>query len=195
MDIRRVRGLILSTVLRWVDMVAGASGAFDQGRVDDGGGGLFQLQAMALKLAADLGQQIIVDTALHKRIAQAAMCGFIRHRRVQAQPAKHHEIQPHLQGSLKFRVRQPMPLADQQTLEKDQRIITLRPNSRPLQATLENGRKRPPIHQCVDLREHIIGINPPRRFTQEKVHQPPQIATGKLYQRRSRAGIPVMQRS
>ncbi|MET4104495.1 transposase [Roseovarius sp. MBR-78] len=39
-------------------------------------------------------------TALHKRIAEAAMCGFIRHRRVQAQPAKHHEIQPHLQGSL-----------------------------------------------------------------------------------------------
>ena len=48
MDIRRVRGLILGTVLRWVDMVAGAGGAFDQGRVDDGGGGLFQLQAMAL---------------------------------------------------------------------------------------------------------------------------------------------------
>lgn len=138
MDIRRVRDFIFGPILRRVDMASGPGGAFDKGRVDDGRGGLFQLQAMALKLVADLGQQIIVDTALHKRIAKVAMCGLVRHRCMQAQPAKHHEIQPHLQHALQLRVRQPKPLADQQPLEKDEWIITLRHNSRPLKARLEN---------------------------------------------------------
>jgi hypothetical protein len=53
------------------------------------------------------------------------MCGFVRHRRMQAQAAKHHEIQPHLQRALKVGVRQPVPLADQQTLEQDQRGIAV----------------------------------------------------------------------
>jgi hypothetical protein len=56
MDIRGVRNLIFGAVLRRIDMVARASGAFDQSGINDRCLRGLQLQPVALKLAADLGQ-------------------------------------------------------------------------------------------------------------------------------------------
>jgi hypothetical protein len=84
--------------------------------IDDGGLRRFQLQPVIFELAADLGQQIVVDAAFHQRVAEAAMGGLVGHRGMQAQPAKQHEIEPHLQRAFQLRVRQPVPLADQQAL-------------------------------------------------------------------------------
>ncbi len=99
--------------------------------IDDRGFGGAQLQPVALDLTADLGQQIIKNPARHQCIAEPAMGGFIRHRRMQAKPPEPHEIEPHLERAFQLRIAQPMPLPDQQALEQHQRIIALRPAPRP----------------------------------------------------------------
>jgi len=78
-----------------------------------------------LDLTANPGQKVIVDTALHQRIAKMAMGRRIGHRRKEIETAKQHGIQPQL------RARTPALgchyLIGRQ-LEQDQRIITLRPD-------------------------------------------------------------------
>ncbi len=90
-------------------MGAGPRRALDQRRVDNRRLGPFQLEPMRLDLATDLGQQIIVNTTPKQRIAEPAMGGLIRHRRMQIEAAKQHEIQPYLEGSLQLRVAQTVP--------------------------------------------------------------------------------------
>ena len=89
---------------------------------------------------------------------------LIRHRGVQIESTKNHEIQPNFQGALQLRIAQPAPLADQQAFEQNQRIIALRSDPRSLQTTLQDQQKRLPIHQPVDLAQHIVSANPIRCF-------------------------------
>ena len=97
---------------------------------------------MHLDLTADLGQKIVIDAALDQRIADAAMGGLIRYRRLQIETAENHEVQPHLQRALQLRVAQPVPLANQQAFEQNQRIIALWPDPREPQTALQD--RRPP---------------------------------------------------
>jgi len=85
--------------------------------------GLFQLQAVFLDLAADLGEKLIVNACLYQRIAKPAVGRLIWHAAMQIKPAKQHEIQPNLQGSLKLRVRQAVPMTHEQTFEQNKWLI------------------------------------------------------------------------
>ena len=71
---------------------------------------------------ANPGQKII--TALHQRVAKTAMDRRIGHTCIRAGATKQHEIQPHFRVHASFGV----PLPEQQTLEANQRIVTLRPD-------------------------------------------------------------------
>ena len=58
---------------------------------------------------------------------------------------EHHTLR---YSPLQLGVTQAVPLTDQQALEQDQRVITLRASPRAPNPPLENGRKRRPIHQA-----------------------------------------------
>ena len=91
---------------------------------------------MILKLAANFSQQVVLNPAFDQRSTKAAMGRLIGHVAVQLQPAKQHEVEPHLQGALQLWVAQPMPLADQKAFEQYQRIIALRSRARALETPL-----------------------------------------------------------
>lgn len=154
-------------VLRGLDMAARAGCSLDQRRIDDCRLSLFQLQPVILDLTAGLDQQIIVNPAFERRIAEPATGGLIRDRRVQIKPAEKHEIQPDPERTLQLRIRQPVPLPDQQAVERNQRIIPLRPDPRPPQTTRHDRRKRPQIQERVDLRQNILIPNPIRRLAKK----------------------------
>ena len=82
---------------------------------------------MIFKLAANFSQQVVLNPAFDQRSTKAAMGCLIGHVAMQLQPAKQHEVEPHLQGTLQFWVAKPMPLADQKAFEQYQRITALRP--------------------------------------------------------------------
>jgi len=188
--VRSVGGIAFGPVLRWVDMAAWPCGALDQGGIHNRGFGSLQLQPVIFELAADLAQKIIVDAAVHERIAEAAMGRLVGHRGMQAQPAKQHEIEPHLERPFQLRVRQPVPLADQKALEQHQRIVTLRPAPRPPQTARQDRRERPPVDQRAYLGKHVVIINPNRRFTQEKVHDPTRKLPHRTIAGQTRRGNP-----
>ena len=133
-----VRVIALGAVLRGLDIRARTGCAFDQRRIDDCRLGLFQLQPTGFDLPTDFGQKIIVNTAPHQSVAEPTMGRFIRHRGVQIEPTKNHEIQPNFQGALQLRIAQPVPLANQQAFEQNQRIVALRSDPRSLQTTLQD---------------------------------------------------------
>ena len=172
MEVRSVGGIAFGPVLRWVDMAARSRGTRDERGIDDRGFGYLQLQPVIFELAADLAQEIIVDAAFHERVAEAAMSGLVGLGGMQAQPAKQHEIEPHLEGAFQLRVRQSVPLADQKALEQHQRIITPRPTPRTPQTARQDRRERPPPDQRADPGKHVVIINPSRRLAQEKAHDP-----------------------
>jgi DNA replication protein DnaC len=55
---------------------------------------------------------------------QLSKYSFIRNGAMQIKPCKQHEIKPNSQAFFQFRVRQPMPLADQQTFKQNNLIIS-----------------------------------------------------------------------
>jgi hypothetical protein len=69
MHVRCVRGIPLDPVLRRVDTGARAHRACHKRGIDDRGLGFLRFQPVILDLAADLGQQIIVNPALDQGIA------------------------------------------------------------------------------------------------------------------------------
>jgi len=56
---------------------------------------------------------------------------FIPNGAMQIKPCKQQGIKPHSQGFFQFRVRQPMPLADQQTFKRNNLIIPLGAQNNP----------------------------------------------------------------
>ena len=165
--LRIIRGFAFGPIFGRVDMGAGPGSAFHQSRVDDRGLGLLELQPMRLDLTANLSQKIVVNTTFHQGVAKATMGRLIRYGSMQIEPAKDHEIQPNLQRPLQLGVAQTVPLSNQQALEQDQWIITLGADTGTSKTAFENGRKRRPIHQRINLGQGIIDPNPIHRFTQK----------------------------
>ena len=83
-------------------MGSGPGRTLDQRRVDNRRLSLFQLQTMCLDLGTDLGQKVVINTPLHKRIAKPAVGRLIRHSRMQVEPAEDHEIQTDFQSAFQL---------------------------------------------------------------------------------------------
>ena len=125
---------------------------------------LLELQPVVFDLAAEFGQKIVVNTALHQSGTEAAMGRFVRYGSVQIKPAEDHEVQTNLQCAFQLGLAHTVPLTCQQALEQDKRIISLRADPGSPRTALEYRRKQPPIHQRINPGQGIICPNP-RRFS------------------------------
>ena len=152
-------------------MGAGPGGTLHRCGIDNRRFGLWRPQPVILGAAADPGRKTVMHTALHQRIAKPATGRPIRHRRMQAEPAKQHETRAHPQRALQLRIAQPMPLPDQQTAEQDQRILALRPGPGASRNALQDRREQPPFHQRINPGQNVILAGPIRRLAQKQSHQ------------------------
>ena len=164
MHIRVILCVAFFAVLRGLNMRTRTGGTLNQGCIDNGRLGFLELEAVALDLAANLNRKSIIDTSLDQGVTKPTACGLIRHCAVKIKSTKQHQIQPYLQSTFRLRVRQAMPLADQQALEQNRRLVTTRAQSGPTRTALQDRRKRRPIQQRVNLEKAVINPSSIRRF-------------------------------
>ena len=65
---------------------------------------------------------------------------------------------------------QPMPLADQQTFEQDNLIISQRAQTRSVQTAFKKRENPRPIYKCINFAQDILIRNPTRALTAENIH-------------------------
>src|ERR1700754_3299952 len=93
----------------------------DQARIDHGAA--LEQQPALVQLLLELREQFLRKSFLGQTVAEPAERGVIRRRIFQRQSQKPPERYPIVQGFLQFRVRQPVPLLQQQRLQHQQRIV------------------------------------------------------------------------
>jgi hypothetical protein len=102
---------------------------------------------------------------------------FIPNGAMQIKPCKQQRIKPHSQGFFQFRVRHPMPLADQQTFNQNNLIISLGAQNNPEDPHLiglnrfQKRQNQRPIHKHINFAQDILIPNPTRALMHENLYE------------------------
>jgi hypothetical protein len=102
---------------------------------------------------------------------------FIPNGAMQIKPCKQQRIKPHSQGFFQFRVRHPMPLADQQTFNQSNLIISLGAQNNPEDPHLidlnrfQKRQNQRPIHKRINFAQDILIPNPTRALKHENLYE------------------------
>ena len=102
---------------------------------------------------------------------------FIPNGAMQIKPCKQQGIKPVMQGFFQFRVRHPMPLADQQTFNQNNLIISFGAQNNPEDPDLiglnrfQKRQNQRPIHKHINFTQDILHLNPTRALMHENLNE------------------------